>query len=121
MDYSGEVWSHARMSRTTLPTGQLYSTWPAAVAFFTGASPRRLPNDSDEHTGKRNPRFRNQLVDLERRVRTGRASVILLDERVLQIPSGGPPARTFPALRGLCHAIGRYVFVCTTRRARLTS
>lgn len=118
MDYSGSVWSNARFSGAALPKGRLYSTWPAAVAYFTGRSPRRLPNPTDEHTHRRNPGFRRQLARVEQDILHGRASMILLDERLLEIPGGGPPSTTFPAISRTCRPANRYVYVCTTRTGR---
>lgn len=117
MDYSGSVWNRARIGRTALPDGPLYSTWPAAIAYFTGASPQRVPNPVDEHTTKPNRRFRRELAAVEAAVRQGRASVVLLDERLLQIPGNSSPAATFPGLRDTCRTANPYIYVCTTRQS----
>ena len=71
-DYSGRIWSAARFSAASLPPGQLYATWPAAVAYFTGRSPRRMPNPIDQHDGAPNPDFDKQMLQLERAIRLGK-------------------------------------------------
>jgi Dolichyl-phosphate-mannose-protein mannosyltransferase len=115
MDYSGQVWSRGAMSAKSLPQGPLYSNWAAAVAYFTGRSPRRLPNPIDEHTTLENPNFQREIDALVRKVRNGRASIVLLDETFLQIPTGGPPSKSFPELASLCHRVAPYVYVCSAR------
>lgn len=115
-DYSGAVWNRARMPRSALPDGQLYSPWPAAVAYFTGRSPRRMPNPFDEHTRMPNPHFYAEQRRLTRAVNDGKASVVLLDGRFLEIPTNGTPASALPrSIRDSCRSITSVVVVCTRR------
>ena len=116
IDYSGRIWSAARFSPTALPPGQLYATWPAAVAYFTGRSPRRMPNPYDEHDRSPNKSFDNELAQLGRAVRGGQATVVLFDDTFLEIPSG-PPLSQVPTFRHECRAVTKVVFVCTHRRS----
>jgi hypothetical protein len=115
-DYSGRIWSEARISGTQLPPGDLYSTWPAAIAYFTGRSPHRYPNPVDAQTRARNPRFESEVKQLAAAVQSGKATLITLDETFLEIPATRPPITAEPAFRNTCRLLTKVVFVCTRRR-----
>jgi hypothetical protein len=115
IDYSGQVWSAARFDGVSLPPGRLLSNWPAAVAYFTGRSPDRLPRPTDAHTEDRNDEFEQDMQDLARRVRTGRASLVLLDGTFLEITGVGTPLAATAPYRDLCRPAGRVITICTRR------
>ena len=114
-DYSGRIWSEARISSAQLPTGPLYSTWPAAVAYFTGRSPRRYPNAIDPHTRARNPRFESEVSSLATSVRNGDAALVTLDETFLEIPATGLPIAQQPTFKNECRLLTKVVFLCARR------
>jgi hypothetical protein len=115
IDYSGQIWSAARFDRSALPPGPLYSTWPAAVAYFTGRSPRHIPAPYDQDNHAPNRDFQTKLNQLLRAVQRGQASLILLNESFLEIPSTGQELQSLPSLKGECRAITKVVVVCTRR------
>ena len=113
--YSGRIWRPARLDGVRLPATQLYSNWPGAVAYFTGRSPRRLPEPSDPHTGDRNGDFEEEMVALAEAVRSGRASLVVLDgRRFLELSSNGVAAtRLLAELGGACRKATTTVIVCS--------
>jgi hypothetical protein len=115
IDYSGRIWSAARFDGVALPPGRLYSNWPAAVAYFTGRSPARLPRPSDAHTKDLNQGFDGDMRDLARRVRKGEASLVLLSGDFLQIPTAGTPLTATAAYDDLCRPAGDVITICTRR------
>jgi hypothetical protein len=114
-DYSGRVWNAARITQADLPPTRLYSTWPAAVAYFTGRSPRRVPRPTDKATGKRNENYGAQMSELARAVRRGRAALVLLDERLIQVASPFPPIVDDPRFRSHCRLVRDAWLVCARR------
>ncbi len=115
VDYSGRIWSAARIRPAELPPGQLYSNWPAAIAYFTGRSPREIPRPVDSHTHATNSRYARELDDLARAVRTGRASLVLLSDGFLQIHDVGTPLEETAPFRADCRPVTQIVTICTTR------
>jgi len=79
IDYSGQLWQPARLEGVRLPPGILYSNLPAAVAYYSGRSPRRIPQTRDPHTLLPNDEFGQQIGRLTRQVRTGTAGLVILD------------------------------------------
>ncbi len=112
IDYSGRTWSEARVDRSSMPPGVLYSTWPAAVAYFTGRSPRRFPTLVDPHTRARNQRFEAEVSNLEQAVRNGQATLVTLNEAFLEIPQSGVPVTEKPGFRNECRPLTRVVVIC---------
>ena len=115
IDYSGRVWSAARFDGVSLPPGRLLSNWPAAVAYFTGRSPGRLPRSTDAHTHDRNNDFDRDMRDLARSVREGQASLVLLNGEFLEIATVGTPLTATAAYKGLCRPAGSVITICTRR------
>jgi hypothetical protein len=112
LHYSGRIWSVASFDGVTLPEGDLHSNWPAAVAYFTGRSPHRLPQVQDPHTLDVNRQFDDEVAGLIRAVRAGTTSLVLLDER--QLGERTPAvARTVAALRDECRRATAVVTICT--------
>lgn len=114
-DYSGRIWSVARVDAASLPSGQLYSNWPGAIAYFTGRSPRRLPRPRDAHTGDRNDEYGEDLQDLARSVRSGEAALVILSGAFLQLPVAGVPLEETPPFRDVCRPAGAVVTICSRR------
>jgi hypothetical protein len=114
-DYSGRVWSAAQFEGIALPPGELQSNWPAAVAHFTGRSPKRLPEPLDVHTLDRNPDFEREVADVVRDVRAGRTSLVILDgRRFLELPELEPAAaQALSALDDECRAETATITICT--------
>ena len=107
LNYSGRIWSQARISSASLPGGALYSNWPAAVAYFTGRSPRSLPAPVDPHTLAANRQYRDEVHRVVLALRSGRASLIEFEDP--EIPSSGSPF-TEP---GDCRPLTNVVSLCT--------
>jgi Dolichyl-phosphate-mannose-protein mannosyltransferase len=112
-DYSGRIWSAPQFDEVSLPPGRLYSNWPAAVAYFTGRSPDRLPRPTDAHTRDRNEDFGREMRDLARRVRDGDASLVILSGDFLEIPTVGVPLTETPPFRSSCQPAGSILTICT--------
>jgi hypothetical protein len=116
-DYSGKVWSAGRIDSAALPRLPLYSNWPAAVAYFTGRSPRRFPRTGDAHTGEINTRYEEEMDELIRLLRDGRVAFVIFGADFLQIPTSTVPIAETPPLRGLCRPASPVVTVCVRQRA----
>jgi len=112
LDYSGKTWSAARITAASLPPVPLYSNWPAAVAYFTGRSPQRLPARIDPHTLAANRKYEVEMKQLASNVRRGRAALVVLNDDFLQIPPSGTPITQKPAYRKLCHPLTDVVDLC---------
>lgn len=112
LDYSGRIWSAATFDGVSLPSGDLHSNWPAAVAYFTGRSPQRLPRPADTHTLAANPHYRGQLESLARAVARGKTTLVILDNDFLQIPRRGAPITETAPFKRLCHPATRIVTLC---------
>jgi 4-amino-4-deoxy-L-arabinose transferase-like glycosyltransferase len=114
LDYSGRTWSAARVDGHSLPAVPLYSNWPAAVAYFTGRSPMRLPVAVDRHTLAPNVRYQQQLQSLADAVHTGQAALVVLDDSFLQIPKSGPAITELPAFQSDCRPLTKVVDLCAS-------
>jgi hypothetical protein len=112
IDYSGKTWSAARIDAASLPAVQLYSNWPAAVAYFTGRSPRRLPARVDPHTLVANPKYAQELAALANNVRHGEAALVVLNDEFLQIAPSGTPITETPAFKSHCRPLTEIVDLC---------
>jgi hypothetical protein len=115
-DYSGRIWSAARIDASVLPPGPLYSNWPAAIAYFTDRSPRRFPREADVHTADRNHDFPEQMRELARSVRNGEAALVILSGDFLQQEGSGVPLAETAPFRGFCRPAGRVVTICSRRQ-----
>jgi hypothetical protein len=113
LDYSGQIWSSSRFDGASLPRGTLYSNWPAAVAYFAGRSPRRLPSRVDPHTLAPNLRYDQEWAQLTRSVRQGHAALVVFDNGFLQIAPSGIPIWQQPDFRKRCRALNEIVHVCS--------
>ena len=116
LDYSGRIWSAASLEGVSLPPGDLRSNWPAAVAYFTDRSPRRLPERVDGHTLDVNKRYDNEMRDLAVATRRGQTSLVILDNAFLQIPASTKPLPETAPFAGLCNRVTPIVSICSTRR-----
>ena len=115
LDYSGRIWSAASFDGVSLPPGPLRSNWPAAVAYFTGRSPDRLPKRIDGHTLDVSKSYERDLRELATATRNGKMTLVLLSDGFLQIsPSGTPLADTAP-FAGLCHPATTVITICRRR------
>ena len=114
-DYSGKIWSPARIDKASLPALPLYSNWPGAVAYFTGRSPQRLPRRTDPFTLDTNGDYDREVSRLAIAVRTGRAALVVFDNDFLQIPRSGIPITETPAFRNACRPVTPIVKVCVSR------
>ncbi len=113
-DYSGRIWEAARLDGLRLPNTTLYSNWPAAVAYFSGRSPRRIPVQRDPHTLVKNDAFERQNQMVVSQVRAGTAAVIVLDDpRFLQTPRLDlGTRRVLAGLRGRCQRPRAVIIIC---------
>ena len=100
LDYSGRIWSAASLEGVSLPPGDLRSNWPAAVAYFTDRSPRRLPERVDGHTLDVNKRYDNEMRDLAVATRRGQTSLVILDNRISPDPGIDEATARDGAVRG---------------------
>ena len=115
LDYSGRVWSAASFDGVTLPPGPLRSNWPAAIAYFTGRSPDRLPRRVDGHTLDTNEHYARDLRDLAADTRSGKTTLVILDSAFLQIPPSGTPLEATAPFDGLCHPATPVITLCSGR------
>ena len=115
IDYSSASWRPARFDRALLPTGDLYSNWPAAVAYFTGRSPQRMPAERDPKTLASNSDFGNEMARLADAVGHGKAALVIFNSEFLEIPSHGTPTTESPAFRTTCRPINTIVTICDRR------
>jgi len=114
LDYSGRIWEPARLDGLRLPDNVLYSNWPAAVAYFSGRSPRRIPAQRDPHTLDVNGGFDGQVRQVIAEVRAGTAAVIVLDDpkflQTRRLDLG--TRRVLAGLRGRCQRPREVVILC---------
>jgi hypothetical protein len=113
--YSGRIWEVARVDESELPRGDLHSNWPAAVAYFTGRSPDRLPEPYEPQTLDGNPDFAREISRLVQEVKSGETALVLLDER--RFPKNrAAVSRTTAMLMAECWPATPVVKVCARGR-----
>jgi hypothetical protein len=115
-DYSGRIWGELSFDSLALPAGDLHSNWPAAVAYFTGRSPQRMPRPSDAHTGAPNLDYEQDMKNLATAVRTGETTLVLLNERFLQLTESGTPLAETAPFKAQCHAVTSIITICGGHR-----
>jgi hypothetical protein len=119
IDYSGRTWSAAKVDRHSLPPVPLYSNWPAAIAYFTGRSPMRLPVAIDPHTLAPNTEYHQEMQKLAEDVHAGQAALVVLDDSFLEIPKSGPAISDLPAFNGECRPLTSVVDLCVAPSERI--
>jgi hypothetical protein len=112
-DYSGLVWHEAHLDQAPLPPGDLYADWPAAIAYYTGRSPHRVPKAFELHTISSDPDYSLRIRRLAADVHAGRTSVVFLNTTFLQFaPEKHPLWKTAP-FRDVCRHVTAIVIVCS--------
>ena len=116
-DYSGLIWSGGELQlRGVASPARCAQHWPVAIAYFTGRSPDRLPQDIDRHTLDINRNYERDLRELAAATRAGKTSLVLLDNAFLEnAPSRTPPTGSAP-YPALCHPATTVITICTARR-----